>query len=156
MDIPARNKQFKKCLQFIYPEVELYGSLHRPKPVIQLEDGMYYVLPCYVHNGALILMDSVVDGNEIYRLRLQWELSDENRELLSKWKDMDKKLKRCYFIRLSEEEVYLNEAPAKDEITEIKDEPSFAFGKRKIFLNYKDAISELEKLQDLRDNLVIV
>ena len=156
MDIPARNKQFLNFMKSVYPEVELYGSPHRPKPVIKKEEGQYFVLPCYVNNYELILLDSVIDGKELFRLRLKWEIEDEDIKQLEEWKNAETKDKRCYFIRLADEEVYLNEATLKNAITESSEEPSFTFSQRKIFLNYKDAISGLEKLPALRDNLVII
>jgi hypothetical protein len=156
MDIPARNKQFLNFMKAVFPEVELYGSPHRPKPVIKKEDGRYYVLPCYVNNYELILLDSVIDGRELSRLRLKWEMEDEELHKLEWWKSAEIKDKRCYFIRLADEEVFLNENMIQNSITQSGEEPSFSFSQKKIYLNYKDAINELERLPALRDNLVIV
>lgn len=156
MDIRARNKQFFNFMKSVYPDVELYGSIHRPKPVIKVEDK-YYVLPCYVHNYYLMLLDKVVDGTELDRLRLQWDVNADIKDRLQKWVAGDPQTKRCYFIRMTEDEAYLNETTLREGITSDSYEASFSFSDRKIFLNYKDALEELEKLpSSKRSSLIIV
>lgn len=157
MDIVARNKQFLSFMKSIYPDVELHGSFHRPKPVIKV-DGQYYTLPCFVHNYMLILLDNVVNGKQVDKLRLQWEVTDEIEGQLSRWKNGGYPIKRCYFIRLAEDELYLNDLTLLEGVTTgEKVEPIFSYNERKIFLNYKDAVVELDKIDpSIRGNLVIV
>ena len=156
MDIIARNKQFLKFMESIYPEVELCGSFHRPKPVVKV-DGQYFTLPCFVNNYMLILLDNVIDGKQVGKVRLQWEVTDEILGQLTRWKDGGYPIKRCYFIRLAEDELYLQDISLRESVVGEKLEPTFSFEGKKIFLNYKDAIMELDRIDpSKRGNLIIV